>query len=119
METYKNLPKLADRLKYLRRLKDLTQKDLADIAGTTQQAIQQAEAGKAQNPRYLHRISLELGISFEWLAMNISPEEVSPGKGRREKGLSDKERELITHFKTLPRKEQDLMLELVKSRKHK
>ncbi|MEM8833841.1 MAG: helix-turn-helix transcriptional regulator, partial [Pseudomonadota bacterium] len=36
------MPKLSDRIKYIRKLRDLSQAQLAEMAGTTQQAIQQA-----------------------------------------------------------------------------
>lgn len=105
----KSLPDLADRLIYVRRLKGLTQAELADLAGTTQQAIQQAESGKARNPRYLLHLAQALAIPHEWLAMNMMP-----GKGA--KGLAEKENEVLQSFYAMPRKEQTLMLELMKTR---
>ncbi len=107
----KNLPDLADRLIYVRRLKDLTQAELADIAGTTQQAIQQAESGRARNPRYLARLSQALDIPHEWLALNMMG-----GKGTPTAGLSDKSSEILNSFFAMPKKDQALMLELMKAR---
>ncbi len=111
----KNLPDLADRLIYVRRLKGLTQADLAALAETTQQAIQQAESGKARNPRYLSRLSHALDIPHEWLAMNMMP-----GKGAVTKGgLSEKGGDVLKSFYAMPKKDQDLMLELMKARSKK
>lgn len=113
----KSIPTLADRLKYIRKMKDLSQIELAELAGTTQQAIQQAESGKAQNPRYLHKIALELGIPYEWLTMNLVPE--AKGKTASSAGLAEKGREVLDHFYAMPKKDQALMLELMRSRQKK
>lgn len=110
----KNLPDLADRLIYVRRLKDLTQAELAQIAKTTQQAIQQAESGKARNPRYLARLSQALDIPHEWLALNMMPGKV-PGRPRGG-GMGEKGGEVLQSFYAMPKKDQDLMLALMKSR---
>lgn len=110
----KNLPDLADRLIYVRRIKSLTQAELADLAGTTQQAIQQAEAGKARNPRYLAQLAQALDIPHEWLALNMMP-----GKAGAKGGLSEKGSDVLTSFYAMPKKDQDLMLELMKARSKK
>lgn len=112
MSILKNIPDLSDRLKYIRKIKGLSQIDLAKIGGTTQQAIQQAEAGKAQNPRYLHKLALELDIPYEWLTMNIISDKKAPVSGFSEKG-----RDVLDTFFSMPKKEQALMLELMKARK--
>ena len=106
----KKIPNLADRLQYIRRVKGLTQVDLAELAGTTQQAIQQAEKGKARNPRYLNKLALALDIPPEWLAMNMLPEK------KQVRGVKEKDLELIDMFKSMPLKDQKLMTELIKSR---
>jgi len=113
----KNIPHLSARLKYIRKMLDLSQIQLAEIAGTTQQAIQQAERGKAQNPRYLHKISLELDVPYEWLTMNLVPD--SKGKTVGPGGFSDRGKEVLDNFFAMPKKDQALMLELMKSRQKK
>ncbi len=116
MMILKNIPDLAERLKYIRKIKGLSQIELANIAGTTQQAIQQAEAGKAQNPRYLHKLALTLEIPYEWLTMNLVP-----AKRAKEtaKGFSEKGREVLDNFFAMPKKDQSLLLELMKTRQKK
>lgn len=111
MNILKNIPELAERLKYIRKIKQLSQIELAEIAGTTQQAIQQAECGKAQNPRYLHKLALALDIPYEWLTMNLVPT-----KKPISSGFSDKGREVLDNFFAMPKKDQALLLELMKSR---
>lgn len=107
----KSLPELADRLIYIRRIKSLTQMHLAEMAGTTQQAIQQAEGGKARHPRYLAKLAQALDIPHEWLALNMMP-----GKAGAKSGLSEKGSDVLSSFYAMPKKDQDLMLELMKSR---
>jgi transcriptional regulator with XRE-family HTH domain len=110
----KNLPDLADRLIYVRRLKDLTQAELAELAQTTQQAIQQAETGKARNPRYLAKLAHVLDIPHEWLAMNMVPQ-----KSGTKSGFSEKGDDVLSSFYAMPKKDQDLMLELMRARSKK
>lgn len=114
MTVLKDIPDLADRLKYIRKIKELSQIDLAELCETTQQAIQQAEAGKAQNPRYLHKLALALDIPYEWLTMNlVGPKKVSA------QGLSEKKSEVLDSFYAMPKKEQALILDLMKARRKK
>lgn len=114
MTLLKNIPELAERLKYIRKIKDLSQIELAALCGTTQQAIQQAEAGKAQNPRYLPKLALALDIPSEWLTMNLVT-----GKKAAMPGFSDKGRDVLDTFFAMPKKDQALMLELMKTRQKK
>lgn len=92
----------------------LSQIDLAALCGTTQQAIQQAEAGKAQNPRYLHKLAHALDLPYEWVTMNLVPDKkpVTPG-------FSDKGKEVLDTFFAMPKKDQTLLLELMKTRNKK
>lgn len=113
----KNIPDLAERLKYIRKINNLSQIELAEIAGTTQQAIQQAECGKAQSPRYLHKLSLALDLPYEWLTMNLVPEKKT--KSTDASGFSEKGRDVLNNFFAMPRKDQALLLELMKTRKSK
>lgn len=110
----KSLPKVSDRLIYIRRLLNLTQSEMAEMAGTTQQAIQQAEAGKARNPRYLAIVAQKIGIPHEWLALNIMPE-----KSAKQEGLADKGGDVLRSFYGMNKKDQDLILELMKTRHKK
>ena len=114
MTLLKNIPSLAERIKYIRKIKGLSQIDMACIAGTTQQAIQQAESGKAQSPRYLHKISMELDIPYEWLTMNMMPSKKA--QEQKSSGFSEKGREVLDSFFAMPKKDQTLLFELMKSR---
>ncbi len=58
---------ISDRVKLKRDELGLTQTQLAEKAGTSQQAIEQLERGKTKRPRYLPELSVALGVSAEWL----------------------------------------------------
>lgn len=62
---------LADRLRISREKKGLTQQELADLAGTTQQNIQNIEAGVVQRPRKIGAIAKALGDSPAWLQFGV------------------------------------------------
>lgn len=114
MDILKNIPQLSERLKYIRKIKGLSQIELAQLCGTTQQAIQQAESGKARNPRYLHRLAMALDIPYEWVTMNLVPEKGV--KAAPAAGFSDKGKEVLENFFAMPKKDQALLLELMKTR---
>ncbi len=110
MNRLPDMPALADRLIYVRKIKGLTQADLAALAKTSQQAIQQAESGKALNPRYLPRLARELDIPVEWLSLNDTADKMPAP------GLSEKDDQVLGAFKAMDGKDQELILELMKAR---
>lgn len=61
------LPKVAVRLKLAREAADLSQPQLADRVGMSQQGIQSIEAGKVIRPKKLREIARAVGRSEEWL----------------------------------------------------
>ena len=116
---FPSMPKLSDRLKYLRQLKGLSQAELAEKAGTTQQAIQQAEAGQARRPRYLHALAHELDISVEWMALGHAQDEGADTSSKPKNpktGFQEKESEVLDHFFAMPKKDQELFFEMMKMR---
>ncbi len=58
---------ISDRVKARRDELGLTQAELASVAKTSQQAIQQLEDGKIKRPRYLLELALALGCDVRWL----------------------------------------------------
>jgi SOS-response transcriptional repressor LexA len=58
---------IGDRVKTKRDSLGLTQTQLAERVGTSQQAIEQLEGGKTKRPRYLPELSSVLGVSTKWL----------------------------------------------------
>jgi transcriptional regulator with XRE-family HTH domain len=115
----KKMPKLSERLKYIRNSYNLSQVELAEKARTTQQAIQQAEKGKARQPRYLHRLAQELEISVDWLILGEVEQSDLSAKPQKLNGLNDKSSEVLDSFFSMPEKDQNLIYELMQSRKDK
>lgn len=58
---------LADRIKQRRIALGLTQTELAELAGTTQQGIVSVESGRTKRPRYLHELAKALKCDPEYL----------------------------------------------------
>ncbi len=117
--TFKKMPKLSERLKYIRKRYNLSQVELANKAGTTQQAIQQAEKGKARQPRYLHKLAQSLELPVDWLVFGDEmPDEVDI-KLSDAKGMNDKSSDVLESFFAMPEKDQQLIYELMKSRQSK
>lgn len=110
------MPKLSERLKFLRHLHDLSQAELAEKAGTTQQAIQQAEAGKARQPRYLHKLAQELDISVEWMVFGQASESNDKNLQKHGAGFDDKASDVLQNFFSMPEEDQELIFQLMKSR---
>ncbi len=119
----KAMPKLSERLIYIRKLYNLSQVELAQKAGTTQQAIQQAEKGKARQPRYLNRLAAALDIPVEWLifgeAQTVEPALMPKSVKDAVKGFEEKSSEILDNFYAMPEKDQKLILELMKARQEK
>jgi transcriptional regulator with XRE-family HTH domain len=115
----KKTPNLSDRLRFIRKHYNLSQAELAEKAGTTQQAIQQAEAGKARQPRYLHRLAQTLEISADWVIFGevyAESPRLTPSKNT---GFSEESSEILDSFFSMPEKDQKLILELMQSRRKK
>lgn len=115
---YPEMPKLSDRLKYTRTLNNLSQAELAVKAGTTQQAIQQAENGKARQPRYLHQLANALDIPLQWMMFGEAQgSDMSVISQKVRQGLEEKSSDVLDSFYAMPEKDQQLIYELMQSRK--
>lgn len=58
---------IASRVKAKREQLGLTQSELAEKVGTSQQAIEQLEGGRTKRPRYLPELASVFEVSSEWL----------------------------------------------------
>ena len=59
--------KIGQRLRKLRRDRELTQEELAALAGTNQAVIQKIENGKSTRPRILAELAVVLKVNPAWL----------------------------------------------------
>lgn len=111
------MSKLSERLKYIRSELNLSQVELAEKAGTTQQAIQQAEKGKARQPRYLHRLAQELELDVDWVVFGEVSRNQNKHTADNYAGLNDQSSDVLDSFFSMPEKDQKLIYELMQSRK--
>ncbi|WP_306587669.1 LexA family protein [Hafnia paralvei] len=58
---------IGNRVRTSRDALGITQVELAEKVGTSQQSIEQLESGKIKRPRYLPELALALGVSIDWL----------------------------------------------------
>ncbi len=58
---------ISERVKNKRIILGLTQSELAEAVGTTQQSIEQLESGKTKRPRFLPELASVLQCSVNWL----------------------------------------------------
>jgi len=62
---------LKDRLKHARRLKGLTQTELAERAGIAQASISEIERGLSRSSSHLVKIAQICGVDALWLAEGV------------------------------------------------
>lgn len=77
------LDTLGKRLSFVRRLRGLTQEQLAVLAGIGQPSIASLESGRSKGSRFVHKLSAALGVSEVWLT-DGGPLEESAGSQRPE-----------------------------------
>ena len=58
---------IGTRLRETRKNRELTQQELADLAGTNQAVIQKIENGKSKSPRIVENLALVLEVNPAWL----------------------------------------------------
>jgi transcriptional regulator with XRE-family HTH domain len=66
------VPSIGSRVIKARIKLDISQKELGERVGTTQQAIQKIEAGGVSHSRYLEPIATALGVSYNWIVKGVA-----------------------------------------------
>lgn len=76
---------IAQRLREIRQARNLTQVELAALAGTTQATIQKIENGKSRRPRVLVELAVALEVNPAWLQWGerFAPIWISTEEGMR------------------------------------
>lgn len=74
---------IALRVKSTREALGLTQVELAEKVGTSQQSIEQLENGKTKRPRYLPELAKVLEVTVDWLLDGTSFGNISPIEKQR------------------------------------
>ncbi len=94
--------KLGEKIKLLRFQKNMTQKELADAAGTTKTCVSDYERCK-RNPPYpvLRKFAMVLGVDVSELLACMAPEESIVGKDQIKSRYPRRVRKLLAAFETL------------------
>ncbi|MBK8752403.1 MAG: helix-turn-helix transcriptional regulator [Candidatus Competibacteraceae bacterium] len=95
---------LADRLRQRRKFLKLTQAQLAEKAGMTQQTVQQIETRKVLSTGRIIDLAVALGVRPAWL---------EAGKEPMVEALTPKDMEFLAAYHTLPSQEQAAVRTLV------
>lgn len=107
-----HLPTLAQRLRTLRELKDLTQVDVAVAVGTSRSNLTKAETGVTIPGRdVLMALATFYEVSLDWLVTGEG--EMKPGTTQ---AMSKDEALLLYAFRSLPEAEAKPLLEMLLSR---
>lgn len=62
---------LSERLKIAREKAGLSQAQVADMVGLSQQSIAKIERGETQQPRKIHELAKAVGVTQKWLLLGI------------------------------------------------
>lgn len=65
------LSSLAARFRYARKLKGLTQREVANMSGVDQQVVSQVETGEIKRPKEIQALAQAVGQSPGWLQFGI------------------------------------------------
>ncbi len=118
---------ISERVRNRRNELNLTQVELAALAGVKQQSIQQLESGATKRPRFLLELSKALKCSLEWLQDGtgepnpesqrpkvIQPSNTEPPTSYRK--LTKEQEELLDLFDSLPAEEATRFLRELKAK---
>lgn len=70
------MKKFSDRLKHARRLRQLSQENLAHISGLSQSAVASYENGLRQSSRSIRKLAIALQVNLDWLETGAGPMEL-------------------------------------------
>ncbi|MDE9537204.1 helix-turn-helix domain-containing protein [Xenorhabdus bovienii] len=118
---------ISERVRNRRVELNLTQMELAVLAGVKQQSIQQLESGQTKRPRFLLELSQALKCSLEWLQCgtgetdiegnsqptNVELDKNAPSNYRK---LTKEQEELLDLFDSLPSEEASRFLKELKTK---
>ncbi|WP_313959547.1 helix-turn-helix domain-containing protein, partial [Bordetella pertussis] len=70
------MKKFSDRLKHARRLRQLSQENLAHISGLSQSAVASYENGLRQSSRSIRKLAIALQVNLDWFETGVGPMEL-------------------------------------------
>ncbi|WP_208617565.1 helix-turn-helix domain-containing protein [Bordetella genomosp. 6] len=99
------MKKFSDRLKHARRLRQLSQENLAHISGLSQSAVASYENGLRQSSRSMRKLASALQVNLDWLETGVGPMELDAypsGQAARRPGLMEPDGERATAARPAP-----------------
>ena len=100
---------VGERIREIRKRCKLTQVQLAELIGTSQQALASIENGETQNTSYLLSIARSLNVDPFWLESGVEESSF-----RAEISLTDEERKLVSTYRQLSTSHKTLALKILK-----
>lgn len=104
---------LSERLRFARKLAQLSQEELGRLAHVSQAAISKIERGEQDRTTYIIELADVLNISESWLSTGegeMTADGSSPSPTQSVKNLSPKERALLGLFSGMTQDQQDELL---------
>lgn len=100
-----------ERIFSLLKVKEIEQKEFAQLLGTTDKTVSAWKTGRSQSyTKYLSKISEVLGTTVEYL---LTGEKTEPTV--QDDGLTEGERALMKQFRQLTPEQQDMVLRMVQA----
>ena len=100
-----------ERIFSLLKVKEIEQKEFAQLLGTTDKTVSAWKTGRSQSyTKYLPKISEVLGTTVEYL---LTGEKTEPTVG--DDGLSDGEQALLNLFRQLTPEQQDMVIRMIQA----
>ncbi|HJG85745.1 helix-turn-helix transcriptional regulator [Pseudoflavonifractor capillosus] len=100
-----------ERIFSLLKVKEIEQKEFAQLLGTTDKTVSAWKTGRSQSyTKYLPKISEVLGTTVEYL---LTGEKTEPTV--QDDGLTEGERALMKQFRQLTPEQQDMVLRMVQA----
>lgn len=99
---------IGERVREVRKRCHLTQVQLAELIGTSQQALASIESGETQNTSYLLSIARSLNVDPFWLESGVEESDF-----RRGISLTNEELKLVTTYRQLSTSNQTLALKIL------
>ncbi|WP_262356945.1 helix-turn-helix domain-containing protein, partial [Bordetella pertussis] len=99
------MKKFSDRLKHARRLRQLSQENLAHISGLSQSAVASYENGLRQSSRSIRKLAIALQVNLDWFETGVGPMELEAypsGPAAWRPGLMEPGGERAIHAAPLP-----------------
>jgi len=106
---------LGSRLKFSRKQRAMTQKELSEKSGVSQQLISSVENEKIDNTTEIFSLSEALGVSARWLSKGEGEMTEEAEASKSSDSLTHEAKELAKAFQKLPPKQKTVIQQTIKA----